>query len=261
MHTTPPASCRQDAPRPRARSPRRDWLRGSSLPGNGLSPEREIELGRRIQAGRLQAHNEFLEGNLESARRIQAGVVAARNELAEGNLALVAWIVSFRYRFLNCNVLDQDDLDQAGRVGLMRAAELWDPERGYRFCTYAGRAIRSHLSRALKAHAYFVRIPSYRWRKGQPTQYVTRVGELAHDPPARRDAEVHELDEPRRQLDQLLARLPARDQALVWQYVRDPDGRMGSTGFRRHGIARAQRLIAELRERAEQEREGADGDE
>jgi RNA polymerase sigma factor (sigma-70 family) len=76
----------------------------------------------------------------------EAARIAARNRLAEDNLGLVRYTV---VRMGLGHRHDLDDLEQEGRIALMRAAESFDPARGFAFSTYAVWAIRRCLVRFL----------------------------------------------------------------------------------------------------------------
>jgi len=79
------------------------------------------------------------------ARRIQAGDSSARARLVEANLRLVVSVATDYAR----GRAELADLIQEGTLGLMRAAEKFDPARGYKFSTYATYWIRRGVSRAL----------------------------------------------------------------------------------------------------------------
>src|SRR4051812_31601405 len=78
-------------------------------------------------------------------RRIRAGDAAARDELIRRNIPLVLKLAVEHYR--KRHGLDLDDLIQDGMIGLMRAVEMFDPERGTRFSTYASHWIWQALRR------------------------------------------------------------------------------------------------------------------
>lgn len=89
------------------------------------------------------------------ARKSQAGCQRAKDELVERNLRLVIPTAkTFRGQGLAF-----EDLIQEGNVGLIKAAERFDPERGYRFSTYATWWIHQSVSRAVACKGATIRIP------------------------------------------------------------------------------------------------------
>lgn len=78
-----------------------------------------------------------------------------RNEFVECNLRLVVSVAK-RYLFRG---LSMADLTQEGNIGLMKALERFDPNRGYKFSTYATWWIRQAISRAIKDKGRTIRIP------------------------------------------------------------------------------------------------------
>lgn len=98
------------------------------------------------------------------AARIQAGDQQARNELVERNIGLV---VSIAKKYRN-QVLSFGDLVQEGCLGLIRAAELFDGSKGFKFSTYATYWIRQAVQRALDNTGATIRLPAHqneRWRR------------------------------------------------------------------------------------------------
>lgn len=92
---------------------------------------------------------------LELARRVKQGDFAARQEMVERNLRLV---VSIARRYMNRG-LPLLDLIEEGNLGLMHALDKFDPERGFRFSTYASWWIRQNVERALINQGRLVRLP------------------------------------------------------------------------------------------------------
>lgn len=77
----------------------------------------------------------------ECISRIAAGDPKARNELIEHNLRLVVFIVNKHYG----DSKEQEDLISIGTIGLIRAAETFDPEKAISFSTYASTCIRNQI--------------------------------------------------------------------------------------------------------------------
>jgi RNA polymerase sigma factor (sigma-70 family) len=95
------------------------------------------------------------EQEVDLARRARAGDEAAKQRLIESNLRLVVQIAR-RYRNRG---LPLPDLIEEGNLGLLRAAEKFEPERGTRFATYATWWIRQAVTRALANQARTIRLP------------------------------------------------------------------------------------------------------
>jgi len=106
-------------------------------------------------AGRLSLLDTAGEADL--GRRIRAGDRAARDRLVCSNLRLVVHVAK-RYR--SRRGLSFMDLIQEGNVGLLRAAERWNPDQATRFSTYAAFWIRAHIRRAL-VKAGTVKVPEH----------------------------------------------------------------------------------------------------
>ena len=95
------------------------------------------------------------EQETELARAAQAGDEDARRHLSEANLRLVVSVAK-RYAGRGLPFLD---LIQEGNLGLMKAAEKFEPERGFKFSTYATWWIRQSITRAIADQGRTIRIP------------------------------------------------------------------------------------------------------
>lgn len=124
-------------------------------------------------------------------RAAQQGDQTARQRLVESNMRLVLSIA----RSYRSHAIPLEDLIQEGAIGLIRAVERFDPDKGFRFSTYATHWVRQAIGRALDNTSKSIRLPAHvsqLLRKIERTR-VRLARELGADPTPEALAEALEI--------------------------------------------------------------------
>jgi RNA polymerase sigma factor (sigma-70 family) len=161
-----------------------------------LTKEQEVDLAQTIERGK-EAEERLAAGRLRSPRTIRKAreairqADAARRRFILANLRLVV-SVARKYQGHGLSLLD---LVQDGNIGLMRAVELFDWRRGFKFSTYATWWIRQAITRAIADRGRAIRLPVHvgeRIRKVKATAW--RVAqESGEEPTAERLAAILDM--------------------------------------------------------------------
>jgi RNA polymerase primary sigma factor len=155
----------------------------TSVYAEASSQEKEYETPRllagyldRIGKGKLLTSRE----ERELSKRAKAGDKRARQRLIEKNLRLVVSVAK-KYRGYG---LPFEDLIQEGNIGLMKAVEKFDPEKGFRFSTYVTWWIRQAVGRAVSDKGRTIRLPVHMGEKVRKVHRVTSElsAELGREP-------------------------------------------------------------------------------
>lgn len=173
--------------------------------------EEEIILAKAEQPKNLDATQIYLseigfspllsaEEEVFFSRKALKGCEASRKRMIESNLRLVVKIAR-RYNNRGLALLD---LIEEGNLGLIRAVEKFDPERGFRFSTYATWWIRQTIERAIMNQTRTIRLPIHVVK--ELNVYLRTARELAqqldHEPTAEEIAE--KLDKPVEEVSKML---------------------------------------------------------
>ena len=168
----------------------------SSSPGNDGQLDATRLYLREIGAANLLTAEE----EISLARRIREGDEEARARMIESNLRLV---VKIARRYLNLG-LALLDLIEEGNLGLIRAVEKFDPDKGFRFSTYATWWIRQTIESALMNQTRTIRLPIHVVKEINVYLRAARrlSQQLDHEPSAEEIAAL--LDKPLQDVERML---------------------------------------------------------
>jgi|GEM_PF-1341664 RNA polymerase primary sigma factor len=127
-----------------------------------LTPTEEIHLARSVQRMMaIQDSNPSGPYTKTESADIRRGT-RAKERFISANIRLVASVAAKYHRALNSSLdLQQEDLMQEGMFGLVRAVEKFDPERGYKFSTYAYWWIRQSIVRGMQVNGRTIKLPTH----------------------------------------------------------------------------------------------------
>nr|YP_002049481.1 RNA polymerase sigma factor [Paulinella chromatophora]ACB43271.1 RNA polymerase sigma factor [Paulinella chromatophora] len=154
-----------------------------------LRPDEEIELARKISdllyleelAGQFEGRKGYYPDNKEWAALVEMSLIKFRRRLMLGRRAKAKMVqsnlrlvVSIAKKYMNRGLSFQD-LIQEGSLGLIRAAEKFDHEKGYKFSTYATWWIRQAITRAIADQSRTIRLPVHLYETISRIKKTTKV--------------------------------------------------------------------------------------
>ncbi|MAE70293.1 MAG: RNA polymerase subunit sigma [Gemmatimonadetes bacterium] len=192
----------------------------------------------------------------ELCRSARKGDNEARNRLVSSHLRFVVQVAK-RYQYQG---LSLHDLIQEGNLGLIRATERFDPERGFRFLSYASWWVRQSIVQALMDHGRTVRLPAYKVKRIRKARKAEARLSSKLGRPAEEDEVATELGLPTKALseDRRQSQGPLSLDADIFVepgtsfldvLADDPDSRPDRIYRKRHRSNRLHEALATLPER------------
>jgi RNA polymerase primary sigma factor len=146
--------------------PKFDFVRSlfKEIEENVRSIEKALEtMERREYCRKKVQYERFLGASLEEVNRLIQAYAAAHEEVYNAKMTLVQanlrLVVHTARRYAGIGTISISDLIQEGNIGLMRAAELFDHRKGFKFSTYATCWIKQTITRALSNNSRMIRLP------------------------------------------------------------------------------------------------------